>query len=391
MDALGARGPGPGPLPPAQGQREALPGHRLAAAEANLIVARSEAMLGLHHNVAMRLTALFHDMLAASPTDAFVTTPETAPGDETFEASGQEAPAAPTPDRALQDKAKGAALPVIRTHRPPANPAQRATAAPDPAGTRDLSRMTDSIIPFAMESVLNRTHRDEAVRRRDAAKFLLLVLKAHGAYVYEHCTRLVDLAMALSAELGLDDDETQRAIEDGLIFKDAGEVGYFLTKESPRQKEALTAYLAGVEMAQDSLLHDVGKIHVPEEILYKPGPLTKEEFGIMQMHPIWGAEILAKIPPLHHAIPVTRHHHERWDGEGYPDRLAGTGIPLAARVVSVVDTFDALISDRPYRKALPLEEVVAIIERNRETQFDPAVAEAFLRIVPRVWTPERQY
>jgi len=364
---------------------------QLATGEVNLMVAKSEAMLGLHQSVAMRLTALFHDMLTPSETDAFVATPETAPGAESFDATGQETAAAPTPDRTLQDKARGPTLPVIRTHRPPANPAQRAAGPPDPAGTRDLSRMTDSIIPFAMESVLNRTHRDEAVRRRDAAKFLLLVLKAHGAYVYDHCTRLVDLALALSAELGLEDTETRRAIEDGLIFKDAGEVGYFLTKESPRQKEALTAYLAGVEMAQDSLLHDVGKIHVPEEILYKPGPLTKEELGIMQMHPVWGADILSKIPPLHHAIPVTRHHHERWDGEGYPDRLAGAGIPRAARVVSVVDTFDALISDRPYRKALPLEEVVAIIERNRGTQFDPAVAEAFLRIVPQVWTPERQY
>src|SRR5579862_2092417 len=107
-----------------------------------------------------------------------------------------------------------------------------------------------------METVLNKAHRDDATRKREAAKFALLILKAHGNYVYDHCTRLVDLALALARELGCEDEKLQRAVEDGMIFRDMGEVGFFLTKQSPRQRYALSAYLAGVDIAQESLLHD---------------------------------------------------------------------------------------------------------------------------------------
>lgn len=128
------------------------------------------------------------------------------------------------------------------------------------------------------------------------------------------------------------------------------------------------------------LLHDVGKVAVPDAILYKPEPLTDEERALMARHPVIGAAILRDIAFLGEAKHVVRHHHERWDGGGYPDGLRGEEIPLAARVFAVADTLDALTSDRPYRPASPLAAAREIIRRGAGTQFDPAVVDAFERL-----------
>jgi diguanylate cyclase (GGDEF)-like protein/putative nucleotidyltransferase with HDIG domain len=127
-----------------------------------------------------------------------------------------------------------------------------------------------------------------------------------------------------------------------------------------------------------SLLHDIGKIAVPEYILSKPGRLTPEEAEKMMIHPRVGAEILSAVPFPYPLAPIVRHHHERWDGNGYPDRLAGAAIPLGARVLSVVDCYDALTSDRPYRNALSREEALAHLRREAGRMFDPAVVEILL-------------
>jgi HD-GYP domain-containing protein (c-di-GMP phosphodiesterase class II) len=127
-------------------------------------------------------------------------------------------------------------------------------------------------------------------------------------------------------------------------------------------------------------LHDIGKIGIDDAILKKPGPLTAEEFKIMQTHTVKGATILGTIPDLAPAIPIVRSHHERWDGKGYPDGLAGPGIPRLARVVAVADTFDAMTSDRPYRKGLAAEVAFAEVEKQSGKQFDPECAVAFLAI-----------
>lgn len=268
--------------------------------------------------------------------------------------------------------------------------ALRAESGPS-ASAPDLRLLAEGVIPSMMEGLLNQVHRSGKRNKKDAAKLLLIILKAHGAYVYEHCTRLVDLAQSLAREMGEKSENLDRQVEDGLIYRDVGEVGFFLTRRSARQREALAAYLGGDDMAQDAMLHDLGKIQVPEAILYKPGPLNAEERAIMQRHPVWGAQILESLPPLHHAIPVVRHHHERFDGQGYPDGLSGEDIPLAARIVSVVDAFDAMVSDRPYRRGLPLDEACRIIREGSGTQFDARVARAFLSIVDRVWSPDRHY
>jgi HD-GYP domain-containing protein (c-di-GMP phosphodiesterase class II) len=125
------------------------------------------------------------------------------------------------------------------------------------------------------------------------------------------------------------------------------------------------------------LLHDVGKVAIPDAILYKPGPLNEHERALMSRHPVIGSEIVQGIEFLAEAAHVVRSHHERWDGNGYPDRLSGEDIPLAARVFSVADVLDALTTDRPYRSATSLRNARAMIDSGSGTQFDPRVIDAF--------------
>ena len=125
------------------------------------------------------------------------------------------------------------------------------------------------------------------------------------------------------------------------------------------------------------LLHDVGKLAVPDAILYKPDALSAEEFSLVARHPEAGAEILRDVDFLGEGKLVVRHHHERWDGSGYPDRLAGDAIPLPARVFAVAHAFDALTTDRPYRRATRFPRARAEIRAHAGTQFDPDVVAAF--------------
>jgi ribonuclease P protein subunit RPR2 len=125
------------------------------------------------------------------------------------------------------------------------------------------------------------------------------------------------------------------------------------------------------------LLHDIGKVAVPDAILFKTSKLTEEEYALIAQHPVVGAEILRDVDFLGEGKLVVRHHHERWDGTGYPDRLVGDEIPLAARVFSVADTLDALTTDRPYRPASNWNDARLEIRKFSGTQFDPDVVNAF--------------
>jgi HD-GYP domain-containing protein (c-di-GMP phosphodiesterase class II) len=125
------------------------------------------------------------------------------------------------------------------------------------------------------------------------------------------------------------------------------------------------------------LLHDVGKIGVPEAVLCKPGRLTDEEFALIQRHPEIGHGILKDIPMLGDVLPGVLHHHERWDGKGYPHRIASQKIPLVARVIALADTFDAMSSTRSYRPAMPRATVLAEIERSGGSQLDPDLVARF--------------
>ena len=128
------------------------------------------------------------------------------------------------------------------------------------------------------------------------------------------------------------------------------------------------------------LLHDIGKVAVPDAILFKTTRLTEEEYALIAQHPVVGAEILRDVDFLGEGKLVVRHHHERWDGQGYPDGLAGQAIPLAARVFAVADALDALTSNRPYRPASSFADARAEVYRGAATQFDPEVVAAYREI-----------
>jgi PAS domain S-box-containing protein len=130
-----------------------------------------------------------------------------------------------------------------------------------------------------------------------------------------------------------------------------------------------------------ALLHDIGKMGVPDHILSKPGPLTEDEWAIMRRHPVYAFEMLSPIHYLRPALDIPHYHHEKWDGSGYPRGLKGNLIPLSARIFSVIDVWDALSSDRPYRAAWPKKKVLAYIEERRGTDFDPQVVDKFMKLI----------
>lgn len=141
-------------------------------------------------------------------------------------------------------------------------------------------------------------------------------------------------------------------------------------------------------VAAAALLHDVGKLAVPDYVLNKPGRLSRTEFDRMKLHSAKGAEILTAVGFPYPVVPIVRHHHEQWDGNGYPDRLIGEAIPLGARILSVVDCFDALTSDRPYRRRMTDEDAVAIVHARRGTMYDPRVVDAFMALLPELRTAD---
>jgi HD-GYP domain-containing protein (c-di-GMP phosphodiesterase class II) len=126
-------------------------------------------------------------------------------------------------------------------------------------------------------------------------------------------------------------------------------------------------------------IHDLGKVGIRDTALLKAGPLTEEEFCEIKRHSAIGAELIANLEIYRRSAPIIRHHHERWDGQGYPDGLQGEDIPLGARIIAVADSFDAMTTDRPYRRAMSVETALAEIKRNSGAQFDPQVVDAFER------------
>jgi diguanylate cyclase (GGDEF)-like protein/putative nucleotidyltransferase with HDIG domain len=140
--------------------------------------------------------------------------------------------------------------------------------------------------------------------------------------------------------------------------------------------------IQGVKTA--ALLHDIGKLAVPEHILSKPGPLTQEEFQKIRIHPQVGAEIMSAVPFPYPVAPLILSHHERWDGKGYPHGLKGTDIPLGARILSVVDYYDALTSERPYHKAMTHEGALALLQQEAGRALDPSVVEMFVAMIPQM-------
>jgi hypothetical protein len=187
-------------------------------------------------------------------------------------------------------------------------------------------------------------------------------------------------------EVELSYDSTLKVLMAALDTKDAVTQGHServsrltvaLAKEMGVPKERL------VDMERGALLHDVGKIGVPDEVLHKPDTLNELEWEAMQKHPLLAGLMVSKVGFLERALPILLYHHERYDGSGYPFGLRGEAIPLEARIFAVIDSYDAMTSNRPYREAIEPEEALQEIHRNAGIQFDPQVAEAFTRMMAR--------
>lgn len=161
------------------------------------------------------------------------------------------------------------------------------------------------------------------------------------------------------------EEHTQRVID--MTLRLASSLGF--------SKEEL------VHVRRGALLHDIGKIGIPDKVLLKPGPFSEEEWIIMQQHPTLAYKLLFPIEHLRPSIDIPYRHHEKWDGSGYPDGLKGEQIPLAARVFAVVDVWDALGSDRPYRKAWNQDKVLAYLRDHAGVHFDPNIVNAFLEVL----------
>src|SRR6185312_9041018 len=174
-----------------------------------------------------------------------------------------------------------------------------------------------------------------------------------------HLRTIEGLAMAIEAK----DHNTHEHLLRVRVY--VAEIGQTMGLDKPQMQAVLTA----------ALLHDIGKLAVPEHIINKPGKLTPEEFDKMKIHPVVGADILERVRFPYPVVPIVRAHHEAWDGSGYPDGLAGEDIPLGARILTVVDCFDALASDRPYRKAMPLDKAMEFMKSRAGSQFDPKAVE----------------
>jgi len=179
---------------------------------------------------------------------------------------------------------------------------------------------------------------------KEIVKIVMNALKQKDEYTEGHSLRVIEYALKIGRELNLDE-------------------------ESIRDLEI------------SAVLHDIGKLGVPDKILKKPGRLTKEEFEIMQQHSVNGENLLKGIKNLQKYKRYIRAHHERYDGQGYPDGLKGEEIPLISRIIFVADTFDAMTSDRPYRKGLPTNVAVDELIKCSGTQFDSRIVEAFLNVL----------
>ncbi|MCM2370018.1 HD-GYP domain-containing protein [Aporhodopirellula aestuarii] len=209
-------------------------------------------------------------------------------------------------------------------------------------GTIEVDLMRSVLMVLALHLMNKRQFHEMQSMLEGTVRSLASALDAKDAYTHGHSSRVADLAVQLALRLGLGD----------------------------RSAESLQ--LAGI-------LHDIGKIGIDDSVLKKTGSLTEEEFDQIKRHPMLGYEILKDIRPFRHILPAVRHHHESWDGRGYPDGLAGDEIPRDAQILAVADAFDAMISDRPYRRGMPLAKVREIFLKGRGQQWAADVVDALLQ------------
>jgi putative nucleotidyltransferase with HDIG domain len=250
---------------------------------------------------------------------------------------------------------------------------------------RSVTRPLAEVVRGALDIARGRFGREVSVRTGNEIGDL--------AYTFNHMSRELASYDAenrrLIAALERGYLETIRSLAAAVEAKDPYTRGHAervatLAVEIGRELALSAGALRALQYA--GILHDIGKIGIPDGILAKGTPLAADEMALVHDHPRIGAEIIAGVEFLEEAVPAIRSHHERWDGAGYPDRLRGERIPLAARIVNIADTWDACTSHRPYQEAMPPEAAVAILEGLRGSQTDPAVHAALLRVLRRQGT-----
>lgn len=214
---------------------------------------------------------------------------------------------------------------------------------------RQLLLFADDLQTMVEREKLRRTEVEQAYRELSSSylrmvRTLAEVVEARDSYTRSHLDRTYQFAMALT-----------RRVAPELASR--AEIGY------------------------GYLLHDIGKVGIPDSILNKPGPLTDDEWRVMRTHPVIGVTLVQPLKLLGDAVGIVRSHHERWDGGGYPEGLHGEDIYLPARIFMLADAFDAMTTDRSYRKALPIDVALEEVSSNAGTQFDPELARAWLELI----------
>lgn len=209
-----------------------------------------------------------------------------------------------------------------------------------------LNKPVDTVEMFTRLRALIRMKRliDELEDSKNIIRMLANTIAAKDGYTGQHVERVSDYSLALAKEIQVPEEEWKT-----------------------------------IEMG--ALLHDIGKIGIPESVLLKPASLTEEEFDIIKKHPGIGVDICRPLKFLKNVLKVIRSHHERWDGTGYPDGLKGEDIPVEARIVSIADAYDAMTSDRPYRKGMPVEKAIEILKEGRNSQWDGKLVDRFVALI----------
>ena len=185
---------------------------------------------------------------------------------------------------------------------------------------------------------------DPQISIEDLIQLLMRVLELYDQETANHSYRVAELSLRLGRNLELSSDDL-------------------------------------VQLRMASLLHDFGKVGTPAFILYKPGALIEQERKTIERHPSDGAILFETIPPLHSLAPIIRHHHERWDGTGYPRKISGEEIPYLARICAIAEVFDSLVNDQAYRKAWPTAKALQEIEKNSGKLFDPTIVASLLKLI----------
>ena len=253
-------------------------------------------------------------------------------------------------------------------------------------GAADVRVAVESLKQGASDFILKPVNLDQVLLSAERAlerRQLLIERREHQALLEQRVAEATRNLAAALGELRETYRATLEALGSALATREVGTERHSRRVHAYSLTLARAHGLAGPELdalGRGVLLHDIGKIGISDAILLKPGPLSPEEWGVMRSHPEIGRQILERIPFLRDAIPVVLHHHERWDGTGYPLGLVGSAIPIGARIFAIADAFDAMTFDRPYSRAIPLEEARDRIREAAGTHFDPAVVATFLSL-----------